>query len=72
VVRVTDTVYEYSLNALSAALTQQSPVNMSALVTMCEDDYMPFGRLSEVTAEGWLIGAREVYACCDGGCRGRG
>jgi hypothetical protein len=43
-----DTVYEYSLNALSAALTQQSPVNMSSFVTMVEDDYAPFAKLSEV------------------------
>jgi hypothetical protein len=45
-------VFEYSLNALSAALTSASPVNMSALVAHCGEQCLTVARLSEVSAEG--------------------
>lgn len=41
------TVNQYSLNAVSAALTTQSPVNMASFVSMMEDHYMPFAKLAE-------------------------
>jgi hypothetical protein len=51
-------VYEYSLNAFSAALTPGSPVNMSALVAHCADQYHTAAKLSEVGA--WVQPAH----CC--------
>lgn len=41
-------VYEYSLNALSAALSHSSPVNMSPLVGLMEDQSKSFAHLSKV------------------------
>lgn len=43
-----DCVYEYSLNALSAALTHSSPVNMSPLVGLMEDVSKSSAYLSKV------------------------
>lgn len=38
----------YGLNAVSAALTPKSPVNMAHFVRMCQDKYVAFDRLAEV------------------------
>lgn len=42
------TGHKYALNAVSAALTSVSPINMSSFVMLCADNYHAFSRLAEV------------------------